>query len=343
MRMAHWPARWKQRGRKIYYRPRDDERDKYDGKHWYPLGSNEPEAFATWFRMQTGAVVPRSIREAIGIYKASDRYANLADKTRREYDRALTNIDAVFGHMRPQDVIPADVYRWMSTLAPVTANRHRSVMLNVMKTCVKHGAIDRNPVREVEPNPEEERERYVTDEELEQFMAKCCTPFLRAYLGLKLVTGLRQGQLLALRVSDWNPEGIPPGDDPEAPLGTLLAPGRKRGRDNVYWGEGLKEAVQAALAVRRKVVSHQWLYSTRRGQRYTGDGFRSLWSYAMWKWTTQEGGPKGEHFTEHDVRAKVGSDSEDVPAAQARLQHQSASTTKRTYRRKPATVQVLKR
>ena len=89
---------------------------------------------------------------------------------------------------------------------------------------------------------------------------------------------------------------------------------------------------------------------TRRGQKrtviaecYTEDGFRSLWSYAMWKWTTQEGGPKGEHFTEHDLRAKVGSDSEDLQTAQERLQHQSASTTKRVYRRKPASVQVLKR
>src|SRR5690606_26983356 len=107
MRLPHWPARWKQRRRVIYYRPRPEERERFGGKHWYPLGKTEAEAFATWYRLQTGVVVPRSIREAIGIYKASDRYARLADRTRRDYDRALADIDEVFGHMRPQDVLPA--------------------------------------------------------------------------------------------------------------------------------------------------------------------------------------------------------------------------------------------
>lgn len=44
------------------------------------------------------------------------------------------------------------------------------------------------------------------------------------------------------------------------------------------------------------------------------------------------------HFTEHDLRAKVGSDAESLERAQQLLTHASASTTKRIYRRKPEIV-----
>ena len=98
--------------------------------------------------------------------------------------------------MRPQDLLPSDVYQWMGRKPTVTANRYRAVLLNVMKVCVKHGALDRNPIREVDQNPEEPRERYVEDAEVDAFL-KCCTPLLTAYVKLKLITGLRQGQLLA--------------------------------------------------------------------------------------------------------------------------------------------------
>jgi hypothetical protein len=45
-----------------------------------------------------------------------------------------------------------------------------------------------------------------------------------------------------------------------------------------------------------------------------------------------------ERFTEHDLRAKVGSDAESVEKARALLQHADARTTNRVYRRKPERV-----
>ncbi len=51
----------------------------------------------------------------------------------------------------------------------------------------------------------------------------------------------------------------------------------------------------------------------------------------------------GSRFTDHDLRAKVASDSESLSAAQSRLGHQSAQLTNRVYRRKPAQVSVLER
>lgn len=327
MRLPHWPARWKQRGRTIYYRPRPEERDRFDGKHWYPLGRTEAEAFTTWYRLQDGAVVPRAISDAIGIYQASERYLGLAPKTRTDYDRALKEIRTVFGHMRPQDLLPSDVYQWMAGHPGPTANRYRAVLLNVMRACVEHGALKHNPVREVSQRREQARDRYVDDSEVDAFLA-CSTPLLKAYVALKLLTGLRQAQLLELQVSHW-----------DAHTGCLRVPGKKRGRAAIYSGEGLAEAVATAMAVRGGKITSLYLFCTRRGRPYTGDGFRSLWSYAMAKHMAAG----GVHFTEHDLRAKVASDSEDLDVAQARLQHQSRTTTNRVYRRAPAKVEVLKR
>lgn len=357
MRLPHWPPRWKQRGRTIYYRTKPDDRAKFDGKHWYPLGRTEADAFAAWFRMQDGIIVPRSIREAIAVYVGSDRYLKLAPKTRREYDRAITRLRDVFGHMRPQDVIPADMYQYMKRRPATTANRERAVMLNIMQVCVEHGAITRNPIREVAQNAEEARDRYVTDAEVTAFLVHC-TELLRAYVKLKLMTGIRQGQMLGLKLSDWDPVSR-----------TLCVPGRKRGRDALYRAgcacpncgadvphratrcnqcestfteqlDPLASAIEACTAVRkRQTVRSLNLFATRRGEQYTGDGFRCLWQYAMAKYVKAG----GVRFTEHDLRAKVASDSETIDAAQDRLQHQSRTTTNRVYRRGPRAVAVLER
>jgi hypothetical protein len=45
-----------------------------------------------------------------------------------------------------------------------------------------------------------------------------------------------------------------------------------------------------------------------------------------------------ERFTEHDLRAKVGSDAASLEKARALLQHADACTTARIYRRRPERV-----
>jgi integrase len=129
--------------------------------------------------------------------------------------------------------------------------------------------------------------------------------------------------MLDLRLSDWQD-------------GKLRVKATKGGKDTYYTGEDLADAVETCIALRG---GHQlrsvYLFSTRYGQRYTGDGFRSIWSRAMRKYVNTG----GERFTEHDLRAKVASD--DPANAQARLQHRSNAMVKTVYDRRPAQVHVL--
>ncbi|MFT7459690.1 MAG: integrase, partial [Planctomycetota bacterium] len=81
-----------------------------------------------------------------------------------------------------------------------------------------------------------------------------------------------------------------------------------------------------------------------RGQPYikenaSADGFDSIWQRFMKK--ALEKTELKERFTEHDLRAKVASDTESEHARQL-LGHTTAEITERIYRRKANLVKPIK-
>ena len=324
-REDHWPKRWTRKNGAIYFVVPKEVRHLWEDRSWFRLGATEMEAWREWFaRTKPPEGVPRTISEAILRYRGEILHTK-GERTQKDYDRYLTMIDAGFGHMAPRELRPAQIYQAMDRMKPVAANRMRSTLSTLMSYCVRWGAIDRNPVREVHRNSEQPRDLYVEDEQLEAFL-RHAGPLVRAWVPLKQATGLRQGQMLALDEDDWNDA-----------TGELTARGVKKGFDVVYYGGQLRAAVEGVFALQRRPSrgeGPQPLFRARNGDRYTDDGFRSLWQYAMTKHV--EGG--GERFTEHDIRAKVASDSEDDLQAQARMGHRSLNTTRRVYRRKPQRV-----
>jgi integrase len=85
-----------------------------------------------------------------------------------------------------------------------------------------------------------------------------------------------------------------------------------------------------------------FLFCNRRGKGYfnetTGlcNGWDSMWQQFMDRVLAET--KVQERFTEHDLRAKVGSDAASLEKARALLQHADARTTARVYRRKPERV-----
>lgn len=325
MRKEDWPARWEQRHQTIYYRTKDAERKLHGWPRRIRLGAEENEAYRTYYKLiAKGIITPRTIGDAMNIYLAGDRFAGLAEKTQSEYRKSVDRLRPVFGKLAPSEWIPAWGYQYLDLNPKVQGNRDLSVFSQVMQVCVRAGVIERNLVKEVEKNREESRDRYIRDDEIEAFL-KHCTSKLRAWVELKMLTGLRQGQMRQLRLSDWRD-------------GELWVDGNKGGRKTVYRGPGLQAAVNEAIASHHgEKPKSIWLLCNKKGNQYTADGFRTNWQKAMAKYVEKG----GERFTEHDIRAKVASDSEDVVVAQARLGHQSASTTNKVYRRGPAQVDVL--
>ncbi len=325
MKPKHWPPRWSAKHGAIYYQVPVEKRDRWEGKTWYWLGKTEAEAWSTWYsHLESDDGIPRTIGQAIDRYCA-EILPSKAERTQEDYHESISRLRPVFADVSPAALSPKHVYRYMSLRPPVRANREKAVLSAIMSACVRWGAVDRNLVREVQRNPEAPRDRYVTDEELDAFL-NYATPMIRAYVRLRMLTGLRQGQILALKRADWDEHKV-----------RLTVPGAKRGRTVIYSGEGLAEAIDGVLELGGIVRSAIYILSSRYGSKYTSDGFRSIWHRCMRNYMAAG----GERFTENDLRAKVASDSLDLGTASARLGHQSESTTQRVYRRKPVEVGVL--
>ena len=151
---------------------------------------------------------------------------------------------------------------------------------------------------------------------------------VQAYLRLKLLTGLRQRDLLMLTMSDFRDDGIH-----VTPSKTANSTGKKL----IYeWTPELCAAVEEAKAVRPAISPY--LFCNKFGACYvdidegTANDWNNIWQKFMSRVLAETN--ITERFTEHDLRAKVGSDAESLERAKQLLAHSDSKLTERVYRRK---------
>lgn len=155
---------------------------------------------------------------------------------------------------------------------------------------------------------------------------------VKSYIRIKLLTGMRRGDLLRLTVSDLKEDGIH-----VTPHKTENSTGK---RLIIDWSDELRDAVEIAKDVRPALSS--FLFCTRKGAGYineekgTASGWDSVWQRFMERIMTET--KVKERFTEHDMRAKCASDAETLEHARALLAHADSRVTDRIYRRKPERV-----
>ena len=293
-------------------------RDKFDSKKWFRLGKSESEAYRTYFeRMGTEVSPVANMDQLFDAWYAQYVMVELQESTQETYLHYLKPLRAAFGHMRPSSIRPLHAYQYLAHRPRVSGNREVSCLSKALTFAVKQGIIERNLLKgQMERNPEKPRKRLPTAQEIEQFL-EGANPTLRHYVALKRITGLRRGQLLSLKWSEW--------DGATLPVSQV-----KGGRDTDYSGLALTD-VLGAMPRRGEYV-----FVGRNG-RYTPSGFSSLFKRQMAKFVKAG----GERFNEHDIRAYVASAAETLEHAQALLGHQDSRTTNRIYRRGAVRVQVL--
>jgi integrase len=187
------------------------------------------------------------------------------------------------------------------------------------------------------------RDRYIEDWEVAQ--AHALKPkreagsvlMIQAYIRLKLLIGIRRGDMLRLRMRDLTDAGII-----VRPHKTI----RTRGRARIFeWTPALKQAVAEAKAA-RPIDFSPWLFCTRKGEGYLNKdsgqatGWDSMWQRFMTR-LLEETDIK-DRFTEHDLRGKVGSDLASIERAADLLGHTNKEITKRHYRRKPEVIKPVR-
>jgi integrase len=137
-------------------------------------------------------------------------------------------------------------------------------------------------------------------------------PTVHAYTRFKLMTGLRRGDVLRLRLSQLRDDGI-------------HVRTSKTGKRLVFeWDDAgeLRALTDEILRIPPRRIGDAPLFTTRQGKPYIdtsgrANGFDSLWQRFMRKVVAAG----GERFQERDLRAKVASESASLLEASERLGH----------------------
>ena len=323
------------------------------------LDSSFAEAMAKWAKLTEQDAQP-----IFTMGDAFDRYMRevapkKAPRTYADNLGEMRYLRPAFAHLAPAQVTPQLVYRYMDARgAVVRGNREKALLSHVMSYCVLWGLIPANPLygmrRDLIDHGERPRDRLVTDEDLAFFLADA-SELVRCYVGVKELTGLRKGDLLMLTVGDLAEQGI------------MVMPRKGRRRDPrtgervgkrrlIRWTQELLRAVENALTLRKKQLRRAarvapYIFVTRDGKGYydperaRADGFDAIWKRQMAKARARAAaaGREFQAFTEHDIRAKAGTDAEAAGQAGHKLLGNTEQLFRSTYNRGVEVVEPLHR
>lgn len=334
------PARWVEKHGAFYYLVPPEVRPLWNGKSWFRLGTTLPEAYRVWSERigrpekatTIGELIDRYILQVIPAKKTKSA------KTANENLRQIERFRPAFEKMNIVDLEPHHVYKYFEARsAKVAAKKEIEVLSHIFTKAVEWGELKRHPLKgQVRlENPSQPRDRYVEDWELIELLSmkprkkKGSLGMVQAYLRLKLLTGLRQRDLLLMTIADLRDDGI------------FVKPSKTRnttGVKRIYeWTPALRAAVDDCKAWRPALSPY--LFCNGKGEclvdaeEGTAKGFNDIWQNCMERLLKET--KVAERFTEHDLRAKVGSDAESLARAQELLAHADAKMTEKFYRRKP--------
>lgn len=332
------PSRWVFKDNAYYYIPPKDLRHLWEGKSWFRLGKTLAEAYKAWGeRVQA----PKSLTTINELFDEMIRleFPDQAPSTATNYRRYITSLRPTFGNMRLEDLEAGDVKQYIKKRsAKRAAQLEAEFMRAAMTQAFDWGLIKKNPLLgELKFKKRAARTRYVEDWELIELMSlqprkrKGSLGMVQAYLRLKLLTGLRQRDLLLMTVSDLQEDGIH-----VKPAKTQNSSGKRV----IYeWTPALRAAVEGLKAVRPALSP--FLVCDRKGKCYvTADGkaqgFNNLWQNCMARVLADT--KVVERFTEHDLRGKVASDAASLQRATELLGAVDEALVNRVYRRKPTRI-----
>jgi integrase len=338
------PMRWRLDHGAYYYQVPPGHEGAWNGKKSFRLGKTLPEAYKTWAeRLGTienaktiGALLDRYMLEVVPTKGVTTQTHNKI---------AVKPLRAVFADVGLLDLKPRHVYQYIEKReAQTSARREIEILSHAFTKAVEWGYIDRHPFKgQIRLTGEKPRNRYVEDWEIIECLSlrskriSGSVKAVQAYIRIKLLTGLRRGDLLRLTMSDLKEDGIH-----ITPHKTINTTGK---RIIITWSKELKDAIDTAKEVRPMKLS-PFLFCNRLGKCYCDEesgragGWDSMWRGFICR-VLSETNVKVK-FTEHDLRAKCASDAQTLEHARSLLSHADSRLTERVYRRKPELVNPLR-
>lgn len=254
----------------------------------------------------------------------------MRERTQKDYQRHIARLRNVFGHMKPQDLRPKDVGKFLDVpKGKIHRNKLVGILSSIYSKMIGRWYVDgvtSNPCKGVERNPSRPRDRYITHEEF-ILVYKAMPPRVQIAMDLAYLTGQRQGDLLALKWEHVSTDGV------------FFRQGKTGKKLLVMMSPMLAEVLARAKHMIPE-VPREFVIRTRKGKAYRSEGFRAIWQRRMRK--LHLSGRLPVRFTFHDIRAKTVSDSDSVYEAMERAGHEDMKMTRSVYDRGIRKVKSLK-
>jgi integrase len=347
------PARWRKKYQTYYYRVPTGQEAAWDGKTEFRLGKTLREAHETFASRLVADGDLKTISQLALRYE-TEVVPEKAAATQRSNRISLTFIRKVFESASIEAVTSKDIYKFRDIVSTQKSKKQANLALEVLShmftKAIEWGARERHPMtnKQVVKFSLKPRERYVSDFELTEAM-KAAPPLLRAYIPIKLALGQRKADMLSIQFDDIDTNGLNITQYKTGKRIFFPFSNPETGHDT-----GLKPLIDAAITQchpeypKRRNPNN--IFCTRDGKPYydteksESSGFDSIWQRFIKK--AMDTTMLEERFTEHDLRAKVGSDADGDENARQIMGHSNIGITKRVYRRKgevviPATVPNL--
>jgi len=256
----------------------------------------------------------------------------LARRTQIDMLRYVAFLRELWGDVEADKLTARTIGQWMNG-GPARGRIQRGKIVSVLATVYKYAVgqwfmVDSNPTRDLRMPKANKRTRYVTDEEFEAVKA-IASPRLRAAMDLAYLTGQRQGDLLKLR---WDQIDV-----------NQRVIHIRQGKTGKRFGISISDALEEVLVRCKRMtpaLPRAYVLRTKEGERYTSEGFRTMWQRVIKK-AVATGAIKSP-FTFHDLRAKSASDNADIEDAAKLLGHQNSQMTRSVYDRSVRIVQPLR-
>ena len=279
-------------------------------RKWLALGDDINEARRQWAKLEgetenpadrTFAVVARRYRSEVLPTKAL--------RTRRDNEKELAQLEAVFGLMPIDTIQPADVRTYLDLrgkTAKVRANREKALLSHVFNQARAWGYTSApNPCAGIKGHRETGRDRYVTDQEYRAVWT-AADDALRDAMDLALLTAQRPADVLKMNRADIID-------------GALWVTQNKTGKKLRIQIIGELADVIARIEARPGKLKGPALIQDSNGGRLSYFAMRSRFEKARTA--------AGVSFQFRDLRAKAATDTGDLALAQRLLGHKTRDMT----------------
>lgn len=176
-----------------------------DGRQkWIPLGTDYASACARYAQLENiddRGMPERKFSELANRFEA-DCFPRYAENSQRSFRSWLKPLRRVFGPVPIADIRQSHAARYLDeSKYKVSANRQVSLLSVMLGEAVRWGWIDVNPLQKMRKHQEEERRRYLTDDELQRLVDAADFQMSRL-IRIAYLTSLRKSDIVAIRWED---------------------------------------------------------------------------------------------------------------------------------------------